>query len=102
MRWPSRDRNCLSRKSEPVHERSAIATGDLSGEELKRLVRNVALLAMVTCLFAAVAFTLRDGSWIAGLLVAALSGAWTVTAALPAFWAGWRLWDASRPESRAP
>lgn len=38
-------------------------------EELKRLVRKVALLAMVTCLFAAVVFAMRDGSWTAGLLV---------------------------------
>lgn len=38
-------------------------------EELKRLVRSVALLAMVTCVFAALLFARRDGSWTAGLLV---------------------------------
>jgi Ca2+-transporting ATPase len=38
-------------------------------EELKRLVQRVALLAVVTCAFAATVFALREGSWTAGLLV---------------------------------
>ena len=38
-------------------------------QELKRLVWQVATLAMVTCILSAASFALRDGSWTAGLLV---------------------------------
>jgi Ca2+-transporting ATPase len=66
-------------------------------QELKRLVRNVALLALLTCLVAATLFAWRDGSWTAGLLVGLtlamsivpeeFAVVWTVMLALGA----WRL-----------
>jgi Ca2+-transporting ATPase len=37
--------------------------------ELKRLVRSVAVLALFTCVVAAMVFSWREGSWTAGLLV---------------------------------
>ena len=37
--------------------------------ELKRLVRNVALVALLTCVLAAAVFAWRNGSWTTGLLV---------------------------------
>jgi Ca2+-transporting ATPase len=65
--------------------------------ELKRVVRGVALLAVVTCLLAAASFALRQGSWTAGLLVGLtlamsivpeeFAVVWTVMLALGA----WRL-----------
>jgi Ca2+-transporting ATPase len=66
-------------------------------QELRRLVRNVALLALLTCLVAATLFAWRDGSWTAGLLVGLtlamsivpeeFAVVWTVMLALGA----WRL-----------
>ena len=66
-------------------------------EELKRLVRAVALIALLTCLVAATLFAWRDGSWTAGLLVGLtlamsivpeeFAVVWTVMLALGA----WRL-----------
>ena len=66
-------------------------------EELKRLVRGVALIALATCLVAATLFAWRDGSWTAGLLVGLtlamsivpeeFAVVWTVMLALGA----WRL-----------
>lgn len=66
-------------------------------EELTRLVRVVAVLALVTCLFAATLFAWREGSWTAGLLVGLtlamsivpeeFAVVWTVMLALGA----WRL-----------
>jgi Ca2+-transporting ATPase len=65
--------------------------------ELKRLVRAVALVAVLTCLFAAAVFAWREGSWTAGLLVGLtlamaivpeeFAVVWTVMLALGA----WRL-----------
>ncbi|MEF7612588.1 HAD-IC family P-type ATPase [Aquincola sp. MAHUQ-54] len=65
--------------------------------ELRHLVRIVALLAMLTCLLAAVFFAARSGSWTAGLLVGLtlamavvpeeFAVVWTVMLALGA----WRL-----------
>ncbi|MEK8034723.1 cation-translocating P-type ATPase [Ideonella sp. DXS29W] len=65
--------------------------------ELKRMVRAVAILALVTCLIAATLFALREGSWSAGLLVGLtlamsivpeeFAVVWTVMLALGA----WRL-----------
>jgi Ca2+-transporting ATPase len=66
-------------------------------QELKRLVRAVALVAVLTCLLAATVFAWRDGSWTAGLLVGLtlamaivpeeFAVVWTVMLALGA----WRL-----------
>lgn len=66
-------------------------------EELTRLVRAVAILALLTCLIAATVFAWRDGSWTAGLLVGLtlamaivpeeFAVVWTVMLALGA----WRL-----------
>lgn len=66
-------------------------------EELTRLVRAVAVLALLTCLIAATVFAWRDGSWTAGLLVGLtlamaivpeeFAVVWTVMLALGA----WRL-----------
>lgn len=66
-------------------------------QELKRLVWQVAILAMVTCILAAVLFALRDGSWTGGLLVGLtlamslipeeFAVVWSVMLAL----GGWRL-----------
>jgi Ca2+-transporting ATPase len=66
-------------------------------EELKRLVRAVALLALATCLMATTLFAWRDGSWSAGMLVGLtlamsivpeeFAVVWTVMLALGA----WRL-----------
>jgi Ca2+-transporting ATPase len=66
-------------------------------DELKRLVRAVALAALLTCLFAAAVFAWREGSWTAGLLVGLtlamaivpeeFAVVWTVMLALGA----WRL-----------
>jgi len=66
-------------------------------EELKRLVRAVALLAVIICLVAATVFAWREGSWTAGLLVGLtlamsivpeeFAVVWTVMLALGA----WRL-----------
>ena len=65
--------------------------------ELKRLVRNVALVALLTCVLAAAVFAWRNGSWTAGLLVGLtlamaivpeeFAVVWTVMLALGA----WRL-----------
>jgi P-type Ca2+ transporter type 2C len=65
--------------------------------ELQRLVRAVALIALLTCLVAATLFAWRDGSWTAGLLVGLtlamsivpeeFAVVWTVMLALGA----WRL-----------
>ncbi|MCR5882007.1 cation-translocating P-type ATPase [Rhizobacter sp. J219] len=65
--------------------------------ELKRLVRAVAVLALVTCVIAAMVFAWREGSWSAGLLVGLtlamaivpeeFAVVWTVMLALGA----WRL-----------
>ncbi|MEW6707480.1 MAG: HAD-IC family P-type ATPase [Pseudomonadota bacterium] len=38
-------------------------------QELKRLVQAVAVLALLTCVIAATVYTVREGSWTAGLLV---------------------------------
>jgi Ca2+-transporting ATPase len=66
-------------------------------QELKRLVQAVALLALVTCVLAATVYTVREGSWTAGLLVGLtlamslipeeFAVVWTVMLALGA----WRL-----------
>ena len=66
-------------------------------EQLVRLVRAVAFLAVLTCVFAASVFAWRDGSWTAGLLVGLtlamsiipeeFAVVWTVMLALGA----WRL-----------
>jgi len=66
-------------------------------DELTRIVRVVALAAMLTCLFAATVFAWREGSWTAGLLVGLtlamsivpeeFAVVWTVMLALGA----WRL-----------
>lgn len=66
-------------------------------EELKRLVRAVAVLALVTCVLAAMLFVWRSGSWNTGLLVGLtlamaivpeeFAVVWTVVLALGA----WRL-----------
>ena len=65
--------------------------------ELKRLVRNVAFVALLTCVLAAAVFAWRNGSWTAGLLVGLtlamaivpeeFAVVWTVMLALGA----WRL-----------
>lgn len=65
--------------------------------ELKRLVRTVAVLAVITCVLAAMLFAWREGSWSAGLLVGLtlamsivpeeFAVVWTVMLALGA----WRL-----------
>ena len=66
-------------------------------EQLTRLVRAVAFLALLTCVFAATVFAWREGSWTAGLLVGLtlamaivpeeFAVVWTVMLALGA----WRL-----------
>lgn len=66
-------------------------------QELKALVRVVAVLALLTCVFAATVFALRDGSWTSGLMVGLtlamsiipeeFAVVWTVMLALGA----WRL-----------
>ncbi|MDM0116346.1 cation-translocating P-type ATPase [Variovorax sp. J22R133] len=66
-------------------------------DELKWLVQRVAMLAMMTCMFAATIFAWREGSWTAGLLVGLtlamslipeeFAVVWTVMLALGA----WRL-----------
>lgn len=66
-------------------------------QDLKRLVRAVALMALLTCLLATVVYALREGSWSAGLLVGLtlamslipeeFAVVWTVMLALGA----WRL-----------
>jgi Ca2+-transporting ATPase len=66
-------------------------------EELKRVVRGVALVALLICLLAATVFAWRDGSWTSGLLVGLtlamsivpeeFAVVWTVVLALGA----WRL-----------
>jgi len=66
-------------------------------QELKRLVQAVAVLALLTCVLAAAVYTVREGSWTAGLLVGLtlamslipeeFAVVWTVMLALGA----WRL-----------